>query len=212
MNELLEWYALLARSKYFRWARLWGAVTAILIGVWCWCVAQGEWGWVLTLVVPIFITGSIALEGLAKAYLATYLTRQIAPQYLPQSEAAPDEAEAAPQAEENEGELSAEDLRLRANFYAFVWHVTKQNIVGEGAWKKRGLSVPTYQRWIKTLKAAGVVSTPPAGAAPRPLLGLEEALARLAEWGDDPDYWLPVIEHYHPAGDTTLLLIQDTLP
>jgi hypothetical protein len=107
-------------------------------------------------------------------------------------------------------QLTAQEIKQRANFYAFVYHVCKHHVLGEGAWKKRGLSVPTYQRWVKILKEVRVVNTPPAGAAPVVLMSFEDALDTLAEWGKEPDYWKPVLNHYSPTNEgSTLLMMQE---
>jgi hypothetical protein len=211
MDELLEWYALLARSKYFRWARLWGVATALLIGIWCWCVAQGEWGWVLTLTVPIFICGSIGLEALAKAYQATALTRQLAPLYL---------SEDKNEAEENEEEgpvldLTDESKLALCQFYSFLYVLFTLKKSGEATLGRMiGIPARRYRDWIKALASERLqLVTVSSGKISLAEVEFEEVLTRLAEYTDQAYLWdfprmIYANEHNWRKFDPAALLIE----
>jgi hypothetical protein len=214
MPELLEWYALLSRSKYFKWARLWGSLAALLIGLWCWCVAQGEWGWVLTLLVPIFILGSSALEALAKAYQATSLTRYLAPLYLSAEKETPPEA-AKPEEDGPVLDLTDESKLALCQFYSFLYVLFALKKSGEATLGRMlGLPARRYRDWIKALASDRLqLVTVTSGKITLTDLDFEKVLERLAHYTGQAYMWdFPRLVYAHGRNwrkfDPTQLILE----
>lgn len=107
--------------------------------------------------------------------------------------------------------VDEETIRARANFYAFVYHVTTQGVTSETAWQAMGLGTGKYRAWIAILEELGIVSPTSQGKGRKVLMPLEQALETISQdvqrrTGIE-DYWKPIQGYYNPASSNTTLLI-----
>jgi hypothetical protein len=178
-HELKAYYRQLNQAPQLKWAKLWGSLTLLLLGVvaYHWWSGRAGLDLGLILAMPILFAAVPALEAFnaarryvrQKHFLETYY-----------SNLAVREAPAQPQEVEEIPELDDDQKLLACQYYVFLYLLFEARKVGENTLEQlAGIPVKRYRAWLDGLVRLGLVSKSP-GKVEVSRLELAEVMRRTA--------------------------------